>query len=88
MISKRTKVFAVLFVLCALFVFLAEYKDFRSYHELLESYKGRGFAAELLEPPAIPLLAQAAFFMAAISLVAAFSSVIVDIYNFWHRPKR
>jgi len=34
MISKRTKVFAVLFILCAVFVYVAEYKDFRRYQQL------------------------------------------------------
>ena len=89
MISKRTKVFAVLFVLCAVFVSVAEYKDFRRYQKLREEWRGQEYALQLLEqPPTAPQLVRAAFLTGTISLVVAFASVIVDIRRFWHRPQR
>jgi hypothetical protein len=49
MISKRTKVLAVLFVLCGVFVSVAEYKDFRRYQEIRASWRGQEYAMQLLE---------------------------------------
>jgi len=86
MISKRTKIFAVLFVLCGLFVYAAEYKDFRRYQELRAGYRGQEYVLQLLEQPHVPPLVSAAFFVGTISLVAAFASAVGDIRHLRRRP--
>ena len=89
MISKRTKVFVALFVLCGVFVYVAEYKDFHRYQELRASWRGQEQVFDSLDmaPHPSPLV-RAAFFIGTISLVAAFASAVIDIHHFWHRPKR
>jgi hypothetical protein len=89
MITKRTKVLAVLVVVCAVFVYAAEYKDFHRYRELSASWKGQEqvFASLDVAPQASPLV-KAVFVLGAISLVATFGSLVIDIRHVWLRQQR
>jgi hypothetical protein len=85
MISKRTKAFAVLVVLCAAFVCVTEYKDFRRYQELRSAYRGQEYALQLLEELHLAPLIRTAFLIGTISLVAAFASLAIDIRHLRNR---
>ena len=88
MISKRTKALAVLAVLCAVAVCVAEYKDFRRYQELRVEYRGQEYVLQLLEQPYLPPLVRATFLIGTVSLVAAFVSVVIDIRHLRRRLQR
>jgi hypothetical protein len=89
MISKRTKVFAAVSILCGVFVYVGEYKDFRSYQELRASWRGQEkvFDSMDIAPHVLPLVTMA-FFAGTVSLVVGLASVVVDISHFWRRPQK
>jgi|HubBroStandDraft_5_1064220.scaffolds.fasta_scaffold09028_5 hypothetical protein len=88
MVSKRTKASAVLFVLCAVYVYVTEYKDFRRDQALRAQYRGQEYTLQLLEEPYMSPSVKGAFSMGTISLVVMFVSAAIDIRRLRHRRQR